>query len=93
MTHFIYCGEYYFEDILPLYWGRKNDVNDITTKKFKEIILSKMTKYRVGSAILTMLLMQRQNLITKEKAKQYYEKKSHQKFYDIIFARDNKHVL
>ena len=77
LTHFIYCGESYFEDILPLFWGGSN--NSITTKKFKEIILSKMIKYRIGSAVLTMLLMQRQNLITKEKAKLYSENKSHLK--------------
>ena len=32
-----------------------------------------MEKYRIESLLLTMLLMQRQNLITKEKTKQYYK--------------------
>ena len=65
MAHFIYCGEYYFE----VFQGNEH------TEKFKEIILSKMRKYGIQFSILTMLLMQRQNLITKEKAKRYYQEK------------------
>ena len=34
-----------------------------------------MEKYGIESSILTMLMMQRQNLITKEKTKLYYEEK------------------
>ena len=39
-----------------------------------------MRKYGIQFSILTMLLMQRQNLITKEKAKSYYQEKTSKRF-------------
>ena len=64
-THFIYCGEYY-----------AHSGQDYTrlgnTRHIKEILSSKMRKYGVESSIFTMLLMQRQNLVTNEKTKLYY---------------------
>ena len=65
LAHFIYCGEYYFE----VFQG------DEYAEKLKKIILAKMEKYGIESSILTMLMMQRQNLITKEKTKLYYGEK------------------
>ena len=44
-------------------------------EKLKEIVLSKMKKYGIQSSILTMLLMVRYNLVTKEKVKQAAEGK------------------
>ena len=60
MPHFIYCGDYY-------YLGRRG--------KLEEIILTKMTKYGIQSSILTMLMMVRVNLVTKEKVKKAAEGK------------------
>ena len=53
MPHFIYCTGYYY----------------IGDEKLKEIILKKMREYGIQSSILTMLGMERINLITKEKSK------------------------
>ena len=55
VPHFIYCIGNYFD-------GEE-------FKKLKEIILKKMQKYGMQASILTMLTMQRRNLITKEKSK------------------------
>ena len=62
MPHFIYCGLNYF-----------NSMEQI--EKLKGIILTKMRKYGIQSSILTMLWMQRQNLVTKEKVKKAAEGK------------------
>ena len=59
MPHFIYCGDYYF--------GLKG------REKLREIILTKMRKYGIQSSILTMLWMERSNLVTKEKVKKAYK--------------------
>ena len=53
VPHFIYSGYYYF--------GR--------SENFKKIFLTKMKEYGIKSSILTMLYMNRRNLITKETAK------------------------
>ena len=57
MPHFIYCGEYYWEEFDQL----------------RKIFLTKMRKYGIQSAILTMLDMWRRNLVTKEKTKEAYK--------------------
>ena len=62
MPHFIYCGFHY------LYYEDRR-------KKLKGIILARMRKYGIQSSILTMLWMQRQNLVTKEKVKKAAEGK------------------
>ena len=62
MPHFIYCGYYYF------YIEQQE-------KTLIEIILTKMRKYKIQSSILTMLMMVRSNLVTKEKVKKAYEGK------------------
>ena len=59
MPHFIYCGQYYF-------WYNI---------RLKAIILTKMKKYGIQSSILTMLMMWRLNLVTKEKVKKAAEGK------------------
>ena len=59
MPHFIYCGIHYF-------WNRE---------KLKEMILTKMSKYGIQSSIMTMLMMSRWNLVTKEKVKKAAEGK------------------
>ena len=61
IPHFIYCGWHYNL--------RKHEV------KFIDMIRKKMRKYEIQSSILTMLLMQRMNLVTKEKVKKAYEGK------------------
>ena len=53
MPHFIYCYGKYGPDV----------------EQLKILLQSKMRKYGIQSAILTMLFMFRKNLITKEKAK------------------------
>ena len=61
MSHFIYClGYYYYSEDF---------------KKLKEIILKKMGEYGIPSSLLTMLYMERINLITKEKSKEAAEGK------------------
>ena len=60
MPHFIYCHSYL---LYPVF------------EKLKEIILKKMREYGIQSSILTMLRMERRNLITKEKSKQAAEGK------------------
>ena len=62
MPHFIYCGDYYL-------WDEEQ------RKKLKEMILTKMRKYGIHSSILTMLYMERWNLVTKEKVKKAAEGK------------------
>ena len=62
MPHFIYCGLNYFNSMEQM-------------EKLKGIILTKMRKYGIQSSILTMLWMQRQNLVTKEKVKKAAEGK------------------
>ena len=53
MPHFIYCGYHY----------------NAVQKKLNEMILTKMRKYEIQSSILTMLVMERWHLVTKEKVK------------------------
>ena len=60
MPHFIYC----FYDS----WNSEE-------MKLYIIIMRKMTDYGIKSAVLTMLFMQRNYLVTKEKAKQATEGK------------------
>ena len=57
MPHFIYCGRYYI-------WNGE---------KLQEMFLTKMKKYGIQSAVLTMCGIARRNLITKEKTKMAYE--------------------
>ena len=59
MPHFIYCYGQFV----------------ISDDELKEIILKKMREYGIQSSILTMLRMERINLITKEKSKQAAEGK------------------
>ena len=61
MPHFIYCGYHYWIDK--------------SFDQLREIFLTKMRKYGIQSAILTMLNMYRWKLVTKEKVKQAYEGK------------------
>ena len=61
MTHFIYCGDYYF-------W-------DEPWEKLSEMFWTKMKEYGIQSAVLTMFWITRRNLITKEKTKMAYEGK------------------
>ena len=62
MPHFIYCSDSHYN-------------TEEEFKKLKEIILKKMRGYGIPSLILTMLYMERINLITKEKSKQAAEGK------------------
>ena len=66
VTHFIYCGRHYF-------WNE--EIRDRKRIRLREIFLTKMGKYGIQSATLTMLHMHRRNLVTKEKSKQAYEGK------------------
>ena len=59
VSHFIYCGDHYFED----------------AEELEEIILEKMRKYEIQSSILTMLKMARWKLVTQEKVKKAAEGK------------------
>ena len=52
-THFIYAGEYYD-------WRKHTD-------KMKSMILKKMKKYGIKEAMVTIIWMERNKLITKEK--------------------------
>ena len=61
VPHFIYCGEFYFIEA--------------RAHNFRKILRRKMKKYAIESSMLTMLFMQRLNLITKEKAKEASEGK------------------
>ena len=61
IPHFIYC------------YGDYNYKKEFT--KLKEILVEKMRKYGVQSAVLTLLAMRRQYLITKEKSKDVAEGK------------------
>ena len=56
MPHFIYCHG------SPICYG--------LFEKLKQIILKKMQKYGIQSAVLTTLVMTRKNLISKEKSEQ-----------------------
>ena len=60
VPQFIYCGDHYY------HWEYQGS-------KFEEIIFTKMTKYGIQSSILTMLMMERLNLVTKEKVKKAYK--------------------
>ena len=62
MPHFIYCGLHYLSD-------------GIQHMKFRKMILKRMRKYGVQSSILTMLGMERRNLVTNEKVKKAAEGK------------------
>ena len=62
MPHFIYCGSHYL-------WDKES------RNRLREILMTKMRKYGIQYAILTMLFMWRWKLITKEKVKQAYEGK------------------
>ena len=62
MPYFIYCGEPYFR-------------SEESRKSLEEILLEKMRKYRIQSALLTVLNMYRWKVVTKEKVKQAYEGK------------------
>ena len=62
MPHFIYCGLHYLLD------GKLRN-------RLQKILLEKMRKYGIQSALLTGLHMVRRKLVTKEKAKQAYEGK------------------
>ena len=63
--HFIYCGHYYMSDRFT---------------NFKKMFLKKMKKFGIQSSMLTLLSMERRNLITKEKAKEASEGKLYDKF-------------
>ena len=56
-THFVYAGQYY--------WFEKNDY------RLRLFILNEMKKYKQKSAMLTIILMWRWNLITKERMESY----------------------
>ena len=60
-THLIYCGDYYF---------RKS-----SGEKLQKNFLTKMKKYEMESSVLTMMVVWRKNLITKEKVKMAYNGK------------------
>ena len=60
--HFIYSGYHY-------------NYSDGQFDQLRKIFLAKMSKYRVQSAFLTTLLMERWNLVTTERVKQFYEGK------------------
>ena len=62
IPHFIYCGDHYL-------------IDKISINRLREILLKKMRKYGIQSAILTVLVMRRWKLITKEKSKLAYEGK------------------
>ena len=62
VTHFIYCGDHY-------HWTNES------TDRLREIFLTNMRQYGIQSGILTLLLMSRWHLITKEKVKKAYEGK------------------
>ena len=61
VPHFIYCGIHY--------WTKE------LFDRLKEILLIKMRKNGIQTAILTTLCMHRWKLVTKEKVKQAYEGK------------------
>ena len=62
LSHFIYCGLHYS-------WKGK------TVSWLKEIFLTKMKKYEIESATLTLLEMWRWKLVTKETVKKAYQGK------------------
>ena len=62
ITHFIYAGDYY-----------KYDEDEDHHKKIKDFILTKMKKYGLKSAMLTMVSMSRSFVITKEHMKNCYK--------------------
>ena len=59
VSHFIYCSNWHY----------------VNEKDFKKLFLKKMKKYDIHASILTILLMQRNYLITKEKQKLAYDGK------------------
>ena len=65
MPHFIYCGNYYQTE---------------RVENFKEIILEEMKKIGIQSSMLTMLYMGRDELITKEKAKEVWDGKAEHEY-------------
>ena len=67
VPQFIYCGDFYFI-------AKRME-------KFRKMLLTKVKKYAIESSMLTMLLMQRYNLITKEKAKEASEGKLKNDYY------------
>ena len=70
MPHFIYCGNYYQTE---------------RVENFKEIILEEMKKIGIQSSMLTMLYMGRDELITKEKAKEVWDGKLENEKAPIYF--------
>ena len=65
MPHFIYCKA----------------STDFGEEMMKLMFLSKMKKYGIPAAILTVLTMSRKNLITKEKQKEAFKGKLYTKLY------------
>ena len=65
MPHFIYC---YPRNLETIKWSPKYGI-------IQNAITEKMCDYGIKSAVLTMLFMQRNYLVTKEKAKQATEGK------------------
>ena len=59
--HFIYCGDYYM---------RKERISN-----FEKMFFKQMKKFGIQSSMLTMLFMRRDDLVTKEKAKEASEGK------------------
>ena len=59
LPHFIYCSNWHY----------------VFEKDFEKLFLKKMKKYGIHTSVLTILLMQRNYLITKEKQKLAYDGK------------------
>ena len=66
-TGFKSISDFGKDDLMPhfIYCGDHYDGGDNLNK----MILTKMRKYKIQSSMLTMLIMQRRNLVTKEKVK------------------------
>ena len=62
MPHFIYCGNYY-----------GNNLESDRVENFKKLILKKMKKFEIESSMLTMLDMWRLKLVTEEKAEEAWD--------------------
>ena len=62
MPHFIYCGNYY-----------GNNLESDRVQNFKKLILKKMKKMKIQSSMLTMLDMWRLKLVTEEKAEEAWD--------------------
>ena len=73
ITHFIYCG--LLTNLLTEIVPPGVDFGRFSRHDLEEIFRSKMKTYGIKSAILTMLNMWRNELVTKETVKQAYEGK------------------